>query len=136
MDKYWCLGVQLLCRLLNNVLMTENMPSDWKINILVPVFTTKGDIQECNKYRGIKLLSNTFKLWERVTNKRLTECTSIHETQLGFTPGRSTTDANFGSTQTVEKHIEGQNDITLVFIDLEKTYDHMCRGEVWRCARE
>ena len=100
---YWCLGVQLLCRLLNNVLKTENRPSEWKRSILVQMFTRKViDIQECNKYRGMKLLSNTFKLWERVTNKRLTEYTSIHESQLGFTPGRSTTDANFGMIQTVE----------------------------------
>ncbi len=39
-------------------------------------------------------------------------------------------DANFGLIQTVEKHREGQKDINLVFIDLEKTYDHMCREEV------
>ena len=25
-----------------------------------------GDIQECNNYRGIKLLTHTFKIWERV----------------------------------------------------------------------
>ena len=65
----------------------------------------------------------------------LTECTSIQESQLGFTPGRSTTesDANFGMIQTVEKHREGQKDINLVFIDLEKKRikDHMCREEVW-----
>ena len=95
--------------------------------MLVPMFTMKGDIQECNNYRGIKLLSNTFKLWERVTNKTLTECTSIHESQLGFTPGRSTPDANFGLIQTVEKHREGQKYINLVFIDLEETYEYMCR---------
>ena len=88
--------------------------------MLVPMFTRKGDIQECSNYRGIKLLSNTFKLWERVTNERLTYCTSIHESQLGFTPGRSTTDANVGLIQTVEKHRAGQKDINLVFIDLEK----------------
>ena len=129
-------GVQLLCRLLNNVLKTEKMPSERKISILVPMFTRKGDIKEYNNYRGIKLLSHTFKLWERVTNKKLTECTSIHESQLGFMPGRSTTDANFGLRQTVEKHREGQKDINLVFINLEKTYDHMCTEEVWRCARE
>ena len=116
---YWCLGVQLLCRLLNNVLKTENMPSEWKRSILVPMFTRKGD-KKCNNHRGIKLLSNTFKLWERVTNKRLTECTSIHESQLGFKPSRSTTYTNFGLIQTVEKHIEGQKDINLVFIELEK----------------
>ena len=124
MDIYWCKGVQLLCRLLNNVLKTEKMSSEWKRSIFVSMFTRKGDIQECNNYRGITLLSNTFKLWYRVTNKRLTECTSIHKSQLGFTPGRNMADANFGLMQTVEKHREGEKDINLVFINLERTYDH------------
>ena len=124
MEAWTCIGkfgVQLLCRLLNNVLKTGNMSSEWKRSLLVPIFKRKGDIQECNNYRGIKLLSHTFKLWERVTNKRLTECISMHESQLRFMPGRSTTYAIFGLRQTVEKHGEGQKDINLVFINLEKT---------------
>ena len=84
------------------------------------MFARKGDIQECDNHKGINLFSNTFKLWERVTNNRLTECTSIHESQLGFTPDRSTTDTNFGLIQTVGKHREGRKDINLVFLDLEK----------------
>ena len=63
-----------------------------------------------------------------MTNIRLTGYTSIHESQLGFTPGRSTPDANFGLIQTVEKYIEGQKYINLVFIDLDKTYDHNVQG--------
>ena len=41
-------GVQVLRRLVKNVLKTEKMPSEWKRSILVPMFTRKGDIQECN----------------------------------------------------------------------------------------
>ena len=51
-------------------------------------------------------------------------------------PGRSTTDAIFELRQTVEKHREGQKDINLVFINLEKAYDHIYGDDVWRCARE
>ena len=31
----------------------------------------KGRIQECKNYRGIKLLTHTFKIWERVLDRRL-----------------------------------------------------------------
>ncbi|TVU10757.1 hypothetical protein EJB05_44303, partial [Eragrostis curvula] len=31
----------------------------------------KGDIQSCTNYRGIKLMSYTMKLWERVVEHRL-----------------------------------------------------------------
>ena len=53
-------------------------------------------------------------------NNRLRECTSIQERQFGFTPDRSTTHAIFGLKQTVERHIEDQKEINLVFTDLEK----------------
>ena len=68
-----------------------------------------------------------------MVDRRLRECTEIHESQFGFMPGRSTTDAIF---KTIEKHREGQKDIRVTVIDLEKTYDRVPREEIWRCMRE
>ena len=62
----------------------------------------KGDIQECKNYIGIKLLTHTFNIWERVLDRRVRECTDIHESQSGFMPGRSTTDAIFILKQTID----------------------------------
>ena len=76
-------GLQPLCRLLNSVLKTDNSGEE-------------ADIQKCNNYSGIKLLSHT---WKTVVDKRLTECSSTHESQLRFMPGRSTTDAIYGLRQ-------------------------------------
>ena len=50
--------------------------------------------------------------------------------------GRSTTDAIFILKQTIEKHREGQKDIRVTFIDIEKAYDRVPREEIWRCMRE
>ena len=94
------------------------------------------DVQECKNDRGIKLLTQTFKIWEKVVDRRLIECTEIHESQFGFMPGRSTTDAIFILKQTIEKHREGQKDIRVTFIDIEKAYDRVPREEIWRCMRE
>ena len=46
-----------------------------------------------------------------------------HESQFGFMPGRSTTDAIFILKQTIEKHRERQKDIRVTFVDIEKAYD-------------
>ena len=40
------------------------------------------------------------------------------------------------STIVVEKHREGQKNIRVTFIDLEKAYDRIPREEIWRCSRE
>ena len=95
-----------------------------------------GDIQECTNYRGIKLLTHTFKIWERVLDRQVRECTDIHGSQFGFMPGRSTTDAIFILKQTIEQYREGQKDICVTFIDLEKAYDRVPREEIWRTMRE
>ena len=72
-------------------------------------------------------------------DRRITQCTNIHESQFGFMPGRSTIDAIFILRQTtfIEKHREeGPNSIRVTFIELEKAYDRIPREEIWRCSRE
>ena len=130
------LGVVTLCKLFKIIMTTECIPSAWRNRILVPIFKEKSDVQECKNYRGIKLLTHTFNIWEKVVDRRLRECTEIHESQFGFMPGRSTTDAIFILKQTIEEHREGQKDIRVNFIDLEKAYDRVPREEIWRCMRE
>ena len=61
---------------------------------------------------------------------------NIHESQFGFMPGRSITDAILILKQTIEKHRAGQKNIRVIFIDLEKSYDRILREEIWRCSRE
>ena len=55
-------GIKILCKLFNCFMNTEQMPSVWRQRILIPIFKGNGDIQECKNYRGIKLLSHTFKI--------------------------------------------------------------------------
>ena len=52
-------------------------------------------------------------------DRRIIQCTNIHESQFGFMPGRSTADAIFILKQTIEKHREGHKNIRVTFcIDL------------------
>ena len=47
------------------------MLEQWRNNTLIPLYKKKGDAQVCGNYRGIKLLSHTIKLWERVIERRI-----------------------------------------------------------------
>ena len=82
-----------LTKLFNKSILTKMMPNEWRKSILVPIYKNKGDVQSCNNYRGIKLMSHTLKLWERVIEHRLRRMTTISENQFGFIPGRSTIEA-------------------------------------------
>ena len=74
----------------------------------IPIYKEKGDIQDCGNYRGIKLMSQTMKLWERIIEKRLREETTVGEEQFGFMPGKGTTDFHFCTEAINGKNIESK----------------------------
>ncbi|KAK3568206.1 hypothetical protein QTP86_000223 [Hemibagrus guttatus] len=138
-EVWKCLGdaaVEFLASLFNRVLESERMPEEWRRSVLVPIFKNKGDVQSCSNYRGIKLMSHTMKLWERVVEARLRKVVEICEQQYGFMPRKSTTDAIFALRILMEKYRNGQRELHCVFVDLEKAYDRVPREELWYCMRK
>ncbi|KAK3542569.1 hypothetical protein QTP86_030397, partial [Hemibagrus guttatus] len=138
-EVWKCLGeaaVEFLANLFNRVLESERMPEEWRRSVLVPIFKNKGDVQSCSNYRGIKLMSHTMKVWERVVEARLRKVVEICEQQYGFMPRKSTTDAIFALRILMEKYRDGQRELHCVFVDLEKAYDRVPREELWYCMRK
>ncbi|KAK3547027.1 hypothetical protein QTP86_008826, partial [Hemibagrus guttatus] len=138
-EVWKCLGeaaVEFLASLFNRVLESERMPEEWRRSVLVPIFKNKGDVQSFSNYRGIKLMSHTMKLWERVVEARLRKVVEICEQQYGFMPRKSTTDAIFALRILMEKYRDGQRELHCVFVDLEKAYDRVPREELWYCMRK
>ncbi|KAK3557836.1 hypothetical protein QTP86_003178 [Hemibagrus guttatus] len=138
-EVWKCLGeaaVEFLTSLFNRVLESERMPEEWRRSVLVPIFKNKGDVQSCSNYRGIKLMSHTMKLWERVVEASFRKLVEICEQQYGFMPRKSTTDAIFALRILMEKYRDGQKELHCVFVDLEKAYDRVPREELWYCMRK
>ena len=128
-------GVQFLENFFNRLLRGEKMPDEWRRSMLVSLYKDKGDIKECGNYWGIKLMSHTMKLWERIIEATLRKEVTIAEQQFGFMPGRSTTNAIFCLRMLLKKWTEGQNAVHCAFIDLEKANDRVPREELWECLR-
>ena len=58
-------GMDLLWDLMIKIEEQEHIPDGWRKSVLVPIYKEKGDVQECQNYRRIKLLPHTMKICER-----------------------------------------------------------------------
>ncbi|KAH1219602.1 LINE-1 retrotransposable element ORF2 protein [Glycine max] len=129
-------GLEWLTELFNEIMRSKRMPEEWRRSTLVPIYKNKGDIQNCANYRGIKLMSHTMKLWERVIERRLRKETQVTENQFDFMPGRSTMEAIYLLRRVMEQYRMAQQDLHLIFIDLEKAYDRVPREILWKALEK
>jgi hypothetical protein len=102
-DKTICSKIRTLT---NSVWNKEELPADWKESIIVP-FYKKGDKTVCSNYRGVSLLSTTYKILSNILLSRLTPYADIiGDYQCGFRRHRSTSDHVFCTRQMPEKKWE------------------------------
>jgi hypothetical protein len=90
--------------LLNSIWNTEKLPDQWKESILIPIHK-KGDKTDCSNYRGISLLTPSYKMLLNILLSRLISYVGeiIGDHQCGFRRNTSTTDKIFFIRKILEK---------------------------------
>ena len=118
-------GVGVIKKLCQRVLDGEGTPEEWKTSVVVPVFKRKGDVMDCEAYRGVKLLEHAMKIVERVLENRIRELVMIDEMQFGFMPGKGTTHALFILRRLQEEFRGREKKLYMCFVDLKKAFDRV-----------
>src|SRR5579863_9241140 len=76
--------------LCNAIIKEDKIPKDWRKSWMISIYKGKGDALDCGSYKGIKLLDQVMKVFERVTEKRIRRVVAIDDMQFGFRARRST----------------------------------------------
>jgi hypothetical protein len=94
-------------KLINSVWNEEELPNKWKESIIIPLHK-KNDKIRCTNYRGISLLSTSYKMLSIILPSRLSPYIGeiIGDHQCGFRRNRPTTDQIFCISQILEKKWE------------------------------
>ena len=55
-----------LHRIFQQIVLTERCPTEWQDSETVVLFKGKGDPLDCSKYRGLRLLEHSMKIFEKL----------------------------------------------------------------------
>ena len=102
----------------------EGIFEEWRTSTITHniIYKHKGDLLECNNFRGIKLLSHTLKLWERVVENRLRKMVNFIERQYMGSNQKSQLSNHCSAYGFNKKNTEFGKELHVVFVNLEKAY--------------
>jgi hypothetical protein len=127
---------KFLQQLFNNIWNNEIIPSDWTKDLII-MLPIKGDIQICDNWRGITLLSVPSKVFTKILLKRIDEKIDekLREEQAGFMKGRGCIDQIFAIRNIIEQCIEWKTTLFINYIDFRKAFDSLHRETLWKILR-
>jgi len=124
-------------KLITSIWKKEKLSEEWKESIIVPIHK-KGDKTDCNNYRGISLLPNTYKILSNILLSRLIPYAkeNIGDHQCGFRRNRSAIDHIFCIRQILQKKWEYNEEVNQLFIEFKKVYDSDRREVLYKILIE
>lgn len=130
-----------LLALMNQCWSSGTIPAAWSHSELFVLYKGKGDDKDPNNYRGINLLNDFYRIYERMIEQRLSKWrdqNDLHgDFQFGFRRHRSTVDACFllrGLAQWFADRY--QIPFYVVFVDLAKAFPSLHRQQFIYLLRE
>ena len=115
--------IDILTSICNKIWKTGEWPTSWTQSLVITL-PKKGNLQLCQNYRTISLISHPSKVMLKITLNRLQPQAEeiIAEEQAGFRAGRSTTGQIFSLRILCEKYLQHQKNHYHVFKDFKKAF--------------
>ena len=122
----------MLYPLLEKIWKEEKNHEEWEEGLIIKI-PKKGDLANCNNWRGITLLSTPSKILTRVILNRIQDTVEHHlrKEQAGFRKHRSCVDLINTLRIIPEQSVEWQAILHVTFIDFEKAFDSVKREVMW-----
>ena len=101
------------------------MATPWTQSLVITL-PKKGNLQLCQNYRTISLISHPSKVMLNIILNRLKpQAENVAEEHADFRAGRSTSEQIFNLQIVCEKYLQHQQDLYHVFIDFKKVFDRV-----------
>ena len=125
--------IDTLTSICNKVWKTEEWLTTWT-QFLVIILPKKGNLQLCQNFRTISLISHPSKVMLKIILNRLQPQAEeiIAEEQAGFRAGRTTTEQIFN----IKKYLQHQQNLYHVFIDFKNAFDRVWHEALWATIRK
>ena len=110
----------------------EVIPGDWQKGVIVKV-PKKGNLEVCDNWRGVALLSVPGKVLCRIIIDRIKGGVDgmLRKEQGGFRTGRSCIDQIFVLRNIIEQCVEWNSPLFINFVDFRKAFDSVHRESLW-----
>ena len=122
-------ALHIIC---SKIWQTGKWPTQWTQSLIITL-PKKGNVQMCQNYHTISLISHPSKVMLKILLNRLQPQAEeiIAEEQAGFRMGRSTTEQMFNLRVLMEKYQQHQQDLFHVFRDFKKAFDRVWHSVLW-----
>ena len=129
--------ITALTTICNKIWQTGEWPTPWTQSLVITL-PKKGNLQQCQNYKTISLISYPSKVMLKIILNRLKPQAEkiIAEEQAGFRAGRSTTEQIFNLRILCEKYLQHQRDLYHVFIDFKKAFDRVRHAALWATMKK
>ena len=129
--------IDILTTICNKIWKTGEWPTTWTQSLAITL-PKKGNLQLCQNYRTVRLISHPSKVMLKIILNRLQPQAEeiIAEEQACFRAGRSTTKQIFNLRILCKKYLQHQQNLYHVFIDFKKAFDRVWHKALWATMRK